>query len=265
MPTPKLFELTYTKVQAFRSCPKKYWFKYLSGEPTPPDVITPAGLIGNGVHRAMKVLGETGDQEAGASELDAYLRMPDHLICGPGTLWYDSAFEIYGNGVTAHTSIGSARQQVERKTHAPDPERGFTIWSKIDRIDQLDDGSWQIIDWKTGKRDSDEETDEQLDLAHVALRRVERRIPADSDVDAIAWNLRSGRRRVRRLSPSHAAGTMRRYFLMFQKMAAAQEADGPWEALPGPICSFCEWRPKCPEGGALPAPLAGLLDEEPEE
>ncbi len=251
----RLFQLTHSKVQTFLRCPKQYWFRYLSGLPKPPDPLHVPGIIGTGVHRAMKVLGETDDAECGRNELDAYLHMPTHAEAGPGTDAFDRAFAIYATGVTAHDSISvSVRRFVERATWAPDRERGFTVWAKIDRIDEVEPGRWQVIDWKTGYVDRDEATDEQLDLAHVALRKTEgKRVPEASVVRAIAWNLRTGSRRERDLHKRHADGTMQRYFRMYERMREYEASGRPWDAVPGPMCAYCEWRNQCPDADAIPA------------
>lgn len=237
-----LFPIFYKKVAAFTQCRKQYWFRYLSGLPRPPAVQTPAGIVGTGVHRALKVLCDTGEAECGASELDAYLRMPSHAAASPGTNHHRHAFDLFARGCAAHESIGGDDRHAELMTWAPWPAGGVTVQARVDRVDQLSPGQWQVIDWKTGSFDYGEATDQQLDLGHIAAR-VSLRIRAECEVTAIAWNLRSGERRVRLLGKGDAEATLRKMAALARRMQAATA----FEPTPSAACGFCEWRDQCPE------------------
>jgi putative RecB family exonuclease len=239
-----LFRLSHSKIQAFDRCTKQYWFRYLSGFEKPPEVITEAGLVGNGVHRAMKALADSNDSEAAGILLDTYLRMPAHEpIAGPGTPGYQTAFDLFERGCEAHAAMGSEAHWGESETWVPSHSQGISVFAKIDRIDRFADGRWQIIDWKTGNWDWDETTDAQLDIGHLAARVV-RSLPRDATVSAIGWNLKTGNRRERTLDREAARGTM----LLMAGIARRIQAATEFEPTPGPFCTFCDWRPRCPEG-----------------
>jgi len=238
----QLFRLSHSKIQAFNRCRKSYWFRYLSGEPWPPDAPNPAGCIGTGVHLAMKTLCDTGDAADGANALDLYLRMPAHECAGPGTEAHRTAFALFARGCEAHALIESEDRWAEIDTWAPWPSRGITVSARIDRADRLADGTWQIVDWKTGAFDLDEVTDAQLDIGHIALR-IGRQLGSEPLVTAVAWNLRSGQQRVRVLRRGDARATMQRLANLADRMQALTV----FEASPGPSCRFCDWRPQCAE------------------
>jgi RecB family exonuclease len=239
-----LFSISFSKVQRFQRCRLQYFFEYLSGEPRPPDIQSPAGILGTGVHRAMCLLCNTGDPEVGRAALDAYLRMPVHESAGPGTEWNRLAFEIYENGCAAHASLASEDRWAEKETWAPFPSGGVSVYAKVDRIDRLGPDRWQVIDWKTGRLDDDEATDAQLDLAHVALRVSFRALVGPSaTARTVAWNLRSGVQRVRELVRDDARATMRTYAALAKRMQSVTE----FPATPGPYCRFCRWVERCPE------------------
>lgn len=255
------FRISHSMVASFHRCRKQYWFRYLSGLEKPPQLITAAGCIGTGVHRAMRVLCESGDESCGAQELDAYLRMPAHEIVGPGTTGYALAHELYRRGCEAHASIPSVDCWAEVDTWAPMPARGVTIWARIDRVDRLQSGEYQVIDWKTGLYDFDDVTDAQLDLGHVAIR-IARRLPATAVVRAIAWNLRTGNQRTRILTRADAAATVRYYAAIAGRIQATTD----FEATPGVACTFCEWRDRCEEAARVEAGDHDWIEEEePEE
>jgi hypothetical protein len=200
------------------------------------------GIVGKGVHEAMRVLCETGLASAGRNELEVYLRMPDHRdLAGPGTQSYDLALRLYDEGCVVHDSISSERSWAETDADAPWAPGGIKLVARIDRIDQLASDHWQIIDWKTGS-DRDDVTDAQLDVYHVTAR-TSRLIPRDARVTAIAWNLKTKRRRVRELTRANAAATLKKFAALAPQLATNIERD----ATPGPYCSFCRWRDRCPE------------------
>lgn len=237
------FPLSHSKARSFLRCRQQYWFGYLSGLPRPPQVMHASGIIGSGVHRALKVLCETGDEQCGADELDAYLRMPAHEVAGPGTDAAADAFALFERGCQAHDSIASERRSAEVDTHAFG--LGISLRARVDRVDRLAAGHWQVIDWKTGRLEEDDVTDEQLDIGHVGVR-ISKQLAREDTVTAIAWNLRSGHRRVRELVRKDAVATMRRY----AALAAEMQATDAFEASPGPHCGFCDWRPQCPAANA---------------
>lgn len=241
----QLFRITFTKLRTFDQCRKKYWFRYVSGLPYPEDVPTPALVVGKAVHRALKVLCDTGDPSDGASALDVYLRMPVHECAGPGTDAHAEAFELYERGCEAHRTIDSVDRWPELETWVHSERRGVQVSARLDRADRLRSGDYQLIDWKTGRWEVEDDIDVQLDIGHLALR-TSRQLPASAGVVAVAWNLRTGRRRERHLTRDDARATMDH----MGRMAARLQATTAFEASPSGACRYCEWRPQCPEATA---------------
>lgn len=254
---PVLFRLTHSKIQQFQRCRKQYWFSYVSGLDWPEQTDSPAALVGNGVHRAMQKLCETGEPEDGAHELDLYLRMPKHESAGPGTDHYPVAFEIYQRGVAAHQSIESEERFAEMDTWVPSHRRGINVRAKVDRADRLDPTRWQLIDWKTGKFDLDDAVDAQLDIAHLVLRTM-LRLPKEATVRAVGWNLRSGEQRVRELTREDAVKTVDYLARLAQRLQQLTE----FPATPGPQCTFCNWRSQCEEAATTERVGIDWLEEE---
>jgi len=240
-----LFRISHSKIRAFETCRKLYWFRYVSGLQWPRPAPTPAGVVGTAVHRAMKILCDTGVAEDGANELDTYLRMPAHECAGPGTEHYRIAFELFAKGCEAHDSIAAEKSWAELETWAPWPSRNLSLTARIDRVDRLAPDHYQVIDWKTGRYDFDDVIDFQLDIGQIAAR-VSRQLPEHVRVTAIGWNLRSGDQRVRELGRSQARATMERVAGIAERMQTTSE----FEPTPGPLCRYCDWLPQCPEAAA---------------
>lgn len=250
--------ITYTKIHRFESCRKWYWFDYLSGRPHPPEKErTPANVVGNGVHNALRKLCLSGDADDARADLDAYLRMPVHECAGPGTEAHDEAMLFLERGIEAHNSIDSADRWAELKCEAPSPRHQVRTWAAIDRVDRLKDGSWQLIDWKTGRWDDGEKTDQQLDIYHV-IARTARRIGRETPVTTIGWNLRTETKRVRILTRDDAVATLHFLGAFARRLRTIEQ----FEANPGAQCGFCPWREQCPDAANVPTIEAWLDDDE---
>ena len=241
--TIDLYRVSHSKVQAYFRCRKQFWFEYQSGLPRPEEPMNGPGIVGKGVHEALRVLCETGRAALGRNELEIYLRMPDHIaLAGPGTEFYEIASRAYAEGCMVHDSLPSLDRWAEQEADVRSEKLGIQLSARVDRLDLLEGRKWQIIDWKTGRSDRDDATDAQLDIAHVAVR-WQRRIPTSAVITAIAWNLRTGRRRVRELLLKDAAATLDKFAAIAERL----QANNDRTATPGPYCSFCKWRPQCPE------------------
>ncbi len=186
----------------------------------------------------MKTLCDTGEPEDGAHHLDTFLRMPSHECAAPGTEWYERAKALYAAGCDAHMSIASEESFPELNTWVPAKAQGVIIRTTIDRADRMADGSWLVIDWKTGSYDPPEDTDRQLDLGHLALRTIRPQLRGDIEVRAIAWNLRTGKQRVRVLHREDARHTRDWAARMAQRLQSTTD----FTATPSRACSFCSWR-----------------------
>ncbi|OIP99149.1 hypothetical protein AUK40_00945 [Candidatus Wirthbacteria bacterium CG2_30_54_11] len=174
---PRLF--SYSQLQTFESCPLKYKYSYIYRIPTETGR---ALVFGQVIHRTLKDFHD-GLGKGLPSTLDALLELFEHNWSREG---YDSAEEVdqqFARG-----------QDILRRYHAEQHgvfvpsaflEKGFilktgqhALTGYIDRIDQLPDGTYEVIDYKTGKMQDLEtlekkvKTDEQLSIYALACRDV---------------------------------------------------------------------------------------------
>lgn len=115
-----------------------------------------------------------------------------------------TAFGLFERGCEAHAGIVSEDRWAELSTYIH--HRDVAISTEVDRADLLPAGRWQIIDWKTGRSDWDDETDQQLDIGHLTLRTV-LQLPRDAaaTVNLIAGIAPGGCRRQRTSGPPRTA------------------------------------------------------------
>ena len=180
--------------------------------------------------------------------------MPTHEVAGPGTAAFERAFELYAAGCEAHHSIASEDRLSELNTWVPAREQGVIIRTTIDRADRMPDGSWLVIDWKTGVYDHPEDTDRQLDFG---TSRFVRSAPAPGGRAGPGDRMES-RGRDGGDSAFSRGRTLRRTRDYAARMGQRIQATTDFTATPSRACSFCAWRNVCDdaEPGSLVARLA---------
>lgn len=139
-------ELNFSKIKTYRECPLAYWHKYIDGK---KEGLVPASSLGVSIHRTLEAYhAQSNDPSELLSYYDDCWMGAGYGNAGEQMEWYlkgKRMLEIY------------AQREYERKTTVDSTEREFIFqegeWifrGKIDRIDKYPDGSWEVIDYKTG-------------------------------------------------------------------------------------------------------------------
>ena len=141
-----VYELNYSKIKTYLECPVLYKYKYIEGK---REGLVPASSLGVSIHRALEAYHKESNDP---SELLSYY---DDCWLGAGYASAGEQMEWYLKGKKMLETYAQA--EYERKTTVDSTEREFifqegqwTLRGKIDRIDKLPDGSWEVIDYKTG-------------------------------------------------------------------------------------------------------------------
>jgi len=118
---------------------------------------------------------------------------------------------------------------------------GSVVGGRIDAIFGEDDGPWEVVDWKTGRRPpvDDPLASLQLDIYGLACVEIWGRRPEDLTLTYLY--LASGE------EVSHPMGDpeeVREHVVT----SLAAIARGSFEPTPGPQCRFCDFRPFCDAG-----------------
>ena len=142
--------LSYSSIQAYRDCPRQYWFHYQQRLPAAQSAEAVQGTI---LHEVLRRAGE--ERRAG----NAITRAGLHAM--HADVWQASTFPDARRAATFRR-LGLEQLEAFRASggfeRTPDlVERefsaavdGFTLHGVIDRVDRTDDG-WLIIDYKSGR------------------------------------------------------------------------------------------------------------------
>ena len=142
--------LSYSAIQAYRDCPRQYWFRYRARLPAAQSAEAVQGTI---LH---EVLRRAGEERRTGNAIT-----PERLQGMHAEVWESSGFpdprraETFRRLGLAQLEAFRAGGGFERMPHLVEREfsaavDGFTLHGVIDRVDRTDEG-WLIIDYKSGR------------------------------------------------------------------------------------------------------------------
>lgn len=171
-------ELNYSKVKTYRDCPYLFKLKYVEGR---REGLIPATSLGVSIHRTLEAYHA---QSNDPSELQRYY---NRCWLGAGYSSAAEQMEYYLKGKRMLEVY--EEKEYSRNSTVNSTEREFIFeqdgWSfrgKIDRVDRLPDGSWEVIDYKTDavlNENFDIKDSLQLGIYSIGARR--------------AWNMQKGK------------------------------------------------------------------------
>jgi putative RecB family exonuclease len=273
LPRP-LFAATPSKLANF-DCPRRYRMTYLD-RPSPPKGPPWAhNTVGAAVHLALarwwQLEPTRRTPEAGASLVIRNWQSDGFANQAQSEAWREQAANWvlnYLRDESERSDPGKEPRGIER-TVATRTDR-LAISGRVDRIDERD-GELVIVDYKTGRSrlDSDDARG-SLALAlyavaaertfHQRCRRVELHHLPTGEVAAFEHTEES-----LNLHLERAGHTATDIMAATDTVAGGADPVQVFAPVPGPSCSWCDFRRLCPEGQAASRPRAssdglGLLD-----
>jgi putative RecB family exonuclease len=248
-----------SRLATYLQCPRKYDFQVLKKLPTKP---SPHLDLGSNVHAALR----------------DWLRLPPPARTWEGLVeFYRAAWRKNMPAFAGRTrdelrdwgERGKAMLRRFADEVAPDlAPLALEKWvgidfgdievrGKVDRIDLLPDGSLRIVDYKTGRfpRDPARARSEDLAAAVYARGSSENFVGAPiADVEYLYLDS------MERLTfPMDDAWQAQRETTLATLARNAHEAEksGEFSPAPGPLCAWCDFNERCPEGRAFLDARAG--------
>ncbi|RBM11220.1 recombinase RecB [Prauserella sp. PE36] len=267
----RLTKVTPARLSTFDDCPRRYRLTYLD-RPTPQRTGAWAhSTLGAVVHNALRAL----------FDLPADRRTPERAAALVTEQWNDAGFldaaqaQQYRERArqwvaeyVEHNDVSGDPVGLERWVSAPvsagDGPPSLIVEGRADRIDERD-GELVIIDYKTGRKAPDEyeaRGSQALALYAVAAARTLRRpchrvelhhVPSGT-VAAAEHTPESLRRQLTR-----ADETAAELQTATDTLEAGGDADTLFPARTSRRCSWCDFRPSCPDGQQA-APAARSWD-----
>ena len=257
--------LSPSKITAFTSCPLAFRFSVVEHLPEPP---SPPALKGTLVHRALELL--FTECPPGSRSRDAAQKALD-------AAWRElqDGDELDGLRLDEAETIAflvDARVLVDRYLELEDPDGvraiglelnlsteidGITVRGIIDRLDELDDGSLAVVDYKTGRAPRTEQSKSRLSGVQMYALMCEAELGRRPSVVRLLY-LRD--RIVISAAPTDQAmrGTRQRALGVWSAIERACKEDD-FRPNPSSLCRFCAFQAYCPSFGGDPSLAAPAL------
>jgi DNA helicase-2/ATP-dependent DNA helicase PcrA len=229
--------LSASDIETYRLCPLKYKFARVFRIPQEPTINQRFGIV---VHQVLERF-----HAAGGGSLDALMQLFEASWRRSGFGDSNDDLQFREKAVAALTRYWELDQK-----RAGKPvwfERGFSfklgphlVRGRVDRVDELPDGSFELIDYKTGRPKSEDDLrdDVQLSLYQLAARES---WEVDARAGSYYYVLDN-----EKVPVAHSDDELARV-----KATVEEIADGilQQEFEPKPsyeLCSFCDYRIICP-------------------
>ena len=259
MPKP-LRPVTPAKLDTFDSCPRRFRYVYID-RPAPSRGAPWAHTgIGSAVHNALRAIWDVPPARRSVQAVVTELR----------GLWPASGFRdteqsrralgIMSEQVAAyveeHVDFTGQPRGIERTVGAPYGD--LAISGRIDRVDELDDGSLVVIDYKTGRAvptEHEARASMQLAVYAVAVERTFRARCARVELHHIPSGVIAGAEiteQTRERQMRRAADTADDIDRAKERLAAGVDPNVAYPAQVGPACGHCDFWSHCAEGRQVP-------------
>jgi putative RecB family exonuclease len=255
--------LSPSRASDFLTCPLRYRFRVIDKIPERP---SPEAARGTVVHAVLERLFDLPAAQRTRDEAGTMLepQWQELLAAEP-----DLAELFETDGEQADRFFTAARdlldtyftledpqrlEPAERETYVEcDLESGLRLRGYIDRLDVAPGGAIRVVDYKTGK--APREAYEQRALFQMrfyalVLWRLRGLVPA---VLRLVY-LGNGEVLEYRPDESDLLATERKLGAIWAAIDRAHTT-GEWRASPGPLCDWCDHKPRCPAWGGTPPPL----------
>jgi len=238
---------SFSALETYTQCPLKYKFQEIDKIRTPK---SPEAIFGSIIHGVMKFI-HTRQQGGTFPDLQNALQFFESKwtienftdeyqktsLFNQGKLIIEKYY--HDNNISSSNPIAT---EMFFETSVESINETHTLAGKIDRIDKLEDGSFEIIDYKTTKwLPSQDDVDNNLQLAIYQMGFLNRWPNIDAPIKVSLYFLLHGMKLSGSRSPDTKA-TIEKVSNMIKSIQEAKE----FKPQPGILCGWCGYQKMCP-------------------
>jgi putative RecB family exonuclease len=258
---------SHSSLEAFRQCPRRYFYRYVARVPSPEEPAHIAAFVGTCVHEALEHLfARVADGQAPTSaDVLVYYdqrwqerwaegapacpdgKTPDH--------WRQLGAECITGFYHRHAPFDQAETiGLELFFKFPiDLQGRYQMCGYIDRLARRRDGVLQVHDYKLqgeAPTQADVDEDRQLPLYHLGLRETR----PDARAVELVWHFqRHGISLVSRRTDAQLEALRAETIGTIKDIESRGEDELQFPTRESPLCDWCEHRSVCPVGQARAA------------
>lgn len=244
---PRKPSISPSKITTYLACPVKYRYTYVDDRARWLLRAKSYYSFGSTLHRVLQRFHDSGD---------AFVTTTSEVLAAYEESWIDAGFssaeemaEAYGEGkeiLERHVAETLARPVAARTLFVEHQLRhdfgDFVLIGRLDRVDEYEDGTLEVVDYKSG-RESVSEEDVAADIAMSCYQLLLKKKYPDKPVRARILALRSAS------SASHALTEFE--MEEFEKDIATlarmilNENFDERKPVRKPMCEYCDFLPAC--------------------
>lgn len=226
-------ELSYSKIRAYMECPRMYWYVYVQQKRVP---LTAEASLGLSVHKALEAYHKAGGE-------------PEDLLEYYDANWFNQGFkspqeqaEFYDKGRNMLVRyLDVDRDRKSRIVHVEKefefPLEKWRVRGTMDRVDSHPDGTWEIIDYKTGAQIKSRE--QMADSLQMGIYGIGMKRALGLEPDKITfWFLAQMKRVAFPYDPSREENVISTFKSVGLKIL---KEEFPPNAANCPFCSLKKW------------------------
>lgn len=235
---------SYTQLETFVRCPLQYKYHYVLKIPTPP---TAALAFGDSIHKTLQYFYQefSEDSSIGIKRLmDLYTK--NWMPVGYTSKKHESRMKSEGEKILRsyfenhhHKNLDIAAIEKPFKIKITSDTN---IVGKIDRVDKLNNGAIEIVDYKTGKKPADRELKKNFQLSIYAMAATDRGLYNKKLGEVyLAFHYLQGAEKIKfQKTREDIMETKERIIDVVDKIRK-----NDFDPTPGPWCDFCPFKMIC--------------------
>lgn len=232
--------LSYSQVDTYSNCPLQYKYAYVLKIPTPPNN---ALSFGTTMHDTLRdfhtklMFNKNTPFEEVLTSYEKNWQPLGYMDEEHRKLQFESGKRLLENYYNKNKNLNVKHKALEKPFNIK--LEGIKFYGRIDRIDELEDGTIEIIDYKTGTPKTQKDVDKDSQVAFYAIAAKE------------ALGLKADKLSLYFIESNEKITTTRTEKQLEEKKHEVAEVineikSGNFEAKPGMQCSWCDYKEICP-------------------
>jgi DNA helicase II / ATP-dependent DNA helicase PcrA len=232
--------LSYSQVDTFLNCPLQYKYAYILKIPTPPNNALSFGTTIHDTlrdfHSKLMFNGNVTLEDVLATYEKSWQPL-GYLDENHRSLQFEAGKRLLENYYNTNKNIKAKHKALEKPFNIKID--GIKFYGRIDRIDELEDGTIEIIDYKTGNPKTQKDVDKDSQVAFYAIAAKE------------ALGLKADKLSLYFVESNEKISTTRTEKQLEEKKQEVTEVinrirSGNFAATPGMQCNWCDYSEICP-------------------